>query len=216
VPEGSTLLLFTAASLVVLVVPGPAMLYIVTRGVEQGRRAGLLSMLGVETGALLHVAGAALGLSALLASSATAFSLVKYAGAAYLVYLGVQRLRASGSVHEPGPLEPRRGARVFRQGVLVQVLNPKVAVFFVAFLPQFVDPSRSAAAVQIVVLGVLFVLLAVLSDGACALLAGALGELLRRGARARRRLERSSGVVYLGLGAAVALSGPGSTGPTDR
>lgn len=210
-PEGSTLLVFVAASVALLLVPGPAMLYIVTCSVEGGRRAGLLSMLGVETGGLVHVAGAAAGLSALLASSATAFSVVKYAGAAYLVYLGVQRLRGSAAGGEQGAPEHGRGARLFRQGVLVQVLNPKVAVFFLAFLPQFVDPARGAVG-QIVVLGVVFVLLAVLSDGACALLAGAVGSRLRRGARARRRLERSSGAVYLGLGAAAALSGQGRRG----
>jgi threonine/homoserine/homoserine lactone efflux protein len=192
-----------------LVVPGPSVLYIVGTSLEGGRAAGLVSMLGVEAGAFVHVAAAALGLSALLASSAVAFSIVRYAGAAYLVYLGVQRLRRRGAEAVPETSGGRPRARLFRQGVVVNVLNPKTALFLLAFLPQFVDPSRGPVAAQVLALGIVFLALAVLSDGAYALLAGGLGERLGRSARTRRRLERASGGVYIGLGVGAALSGGG-------
>ena len=204
-PEPSTLVLFALASLVLLVVPGPSVLYIVTRSLEQGPRAGIVSMLGVETGALVHVAAAAVGLSALLTSSAAAFTVVKYAGAAYLVYLGLRKLLGEG---EASPTRQRpRHSRLFWDGLIVNVLNPKTGVFFLAFLPQFVDPGRGGAPFQILLLGATFVLLAVLSDGAYALLAGTAARWLRAGARSRRWLDRMTAGVYIGLGATAALSG---------
>jgi threonine/homoserine/homoserine lactone efflux protein len=205
-PDLQTLLLFAAASLALLVVPGPAVIYIVTRSVTQGRRAGIVSMLGIEAGGLVHVVAAALGLSALLASSATAFTAVKYLGAAYLVYLGVRRLRER--VEEPDRTsEGRSRPRLFWEGVLVQVLNPKTALFFLALLPQFVDPARGSVAVQVVLLGLCFTALAVLSDGAYALAAGTAGGWLRARRNLFRRLVKLSGGVYIGLGAAAAFSG---------
>jgi threonine/homoserine/homoserine lactone efflux protein len=206
VPDGSTFALFALASLALLVVPGPSVVYIVTRSLELGRSAGLVSMLGVETGGLVHVVMAALGLSALIASSAAAFSVVKYAGAAYLVALGIGKL----TTRAPEPLAPRAippRSRLYGQGIVVQVLNPKTAIFFLAFLPQFVDPDRGAVALQVLVLGACFTTLAVLSDGAYALLAGALGDRLRANVRMRHRLERASGGIYIALGAVAALSG---------
>jgi threonine/homoserine/homoserine lactone efflux protein len=204
-PSLTSLLLFAAASIALLVVPGPSVLYIVTRSVSQGRRAGLISVLGVHVGSVVHVTAAALGLSALLASSATAFMIVKYLGAAYLVWLGVQKLRR----RESGPVEeapPVRSSRLFTQGIVVNVLNPKTAIFFLAFLPQFVNPSRGPVALQIIVLGACFILLGIMSDGGYALLAGTLAGRIRRTRKARRRLDRASGVVYLGLGAGAALA----------
>jgi threonine/homoserine/homoserine lactone efflux protein len=204
-PSLTSLLLFAAASIALLVVPGPSVLYIVTRSVSQGRRAGLISVLGVHVGSAVHVTAAALGLSALLASSATAFMIVKYLGAVYLVWLGVQKLRRS----ESGPVEqapPVRRSRLFTQGIVVNVLNPKTAIFFLAFLPQFVNPSRGPVALQIIVLGACFILLGIMSDGGYALLAGTLAGRIRRTRSARRRLDRASGVVYLGLGATAALA----------
>jgi threonine/homoserine/homoserine lactone efflux protein len=204
VPDPSTLLLFAGASLALIAVPGPSVIYIVTRSVEQGPRAGLMSMLGVEAGGLVHVAAAAAGLSALLASSATAFTVVKYLGAAYLIYLGVQKLRRRDGDWRAEP-ELRSRARLFRQGMLVNVLNPKTAIFFLAFLPQFVDPGGMPVAFQAMVLGLIFVAIAVVSDGAYALLAGTLGERLRRSVAFRRRLDALSGYIYIGLGATAAL-----------
>ncbi len=203
-PEASTLLLFAAASATLVAIPGPAVLYILTRSIAQGRSAGIVSAVGIEAGALLHVAAAIAGLSALVASSATAFAVVKYAGAAYLVFLGVQRLRTRGDL-ALADLPPESRARLFRQGVVVNALNPKVAVFFVAFLPQFVDPGLPVAP-QVALLGVLFVAVATLIDFAWALAAGSVGARLRRSPRVRRLLDRLSGVTFIGLGAAAALS----------
>jgi threonine/homoserine/homoserine lactone efflux protein len=202
VADASTLLLFVAAALALLAVPGPAVLYIVARSIDQGRRAGLVSMLGIHTGSLVHVAAASLGLSSLLVSSATAFQAVKYAGAAYLIVLGVRRLLT----REEAARAPRRASRgrLYRQGVVVNVLNPKTALFFLAFLPQFVDVEAGHVGLQIALLGLLFVALGIVSDGTYALLAGTLGSRLRR-SRAFARAQRwVTGSVYVGLGAATA------------
>jgi threonine/homoserine/homoserine lactone efflux protein len=205
-PETQTLVVFALASLALIAFPGPSVIYIVSRSVSQGRRAGLVSVLGIETGALLHVIAAAVGVSALVASSATAFTVLKYAGAAYLVYLGIRKLRERPS--EPssgGDARGRTDRRLFWEGALVNALNPKTATFFVAFLPQFVDPARGPVAVQALVLGLLFVVIAVVSDAVWALLAGAAGRRLRAG-RGQAILARMSAAVYLGLGATAALA----------
>jgi threonine/homoserine/homoserine lactone efflux protein len=209
-PTASTLLVFAAASLALLVVPGPVVLYVVTRSMSQGRGAGLVSVLGVHVGSVVHVASAALGLSALLASSATAFAAVKYAGAAYLVWLGVQKLRSRELSVEGEAPPPVTRRRLFTQGIVVSVLNPKTAIFFLAFLPQFVHPQRGPVALQILVLGGCFIVLGMLSDGAYAVLGGLLAGRLRHTVRARRRLDRASGVVCLGLGAGAALASNGN------
>jgi threonine/homoserine/homoserine lactone efflux protein len=209
VPEPHTLLVFAAASALLVIVPGPAVIYIVTRSVRHGRAAGLVSTLGIEVGGLVHVAAATLGLSALLASSAAAFNVVRYAGAAYLVFLGVRALLGRDRDDDGAPREapePDRG-RMFWNGVLVNVLNPKTALFFLALLPQFIDPDRGAVALQAGVLGTCFIAVALLLDGTWALVAGGAARRLREGRRSRRALARASGCVYLGLGAFAALSG---------
>ena len=139
IPNHSSLVLFVSAVLVLLAIPGPAVLYILGRSIGQGRSAGLVSALGIGVGTLVHVAAAAVGLSALLVSSATAFGVVKYLGAAYLIYLGVQKLRRDESFEASGDEARSKLSRVFGQGIVVNVLNPKTAIFFFAFLPQFVD-----------------------------------------------------------------------------
>ena len=206
-PDLTTIVLFAAATLALLLVPGPAVLYIVTRSVAQGRRAGLVSVLGIHLGSVVHVVAAALGVSALLAISATAFTAVKYLGAAYLVWLGIRRLTARPDGDAVAEAPPATGARMFWEGFVVNVLNPKTAIFFLAFLPQFTDPAKGPIAPQIVLLGLIWIALGMASDGAFALLASALAGRLRRSARARRRLDVTSGVVYLGLGAVAALTG---------
>jgi len=203
-PEASTLLLFVGASLALLAIPGPAVIYVVTRSIEHGRTAGMVSMFGVETGTFAYALAAAAGLSGLIAASVTAFTVVKYAGAAYLLYLGVRKLLERD---QPQDALPSGRSQLFLKGALVQLLNPKIAIFFVAFLPQFVHSSRGPVAVQILVLGTIFTLLAVLSDGAYVLLAGAVSGWLRTGRRARSRLAKLSGGVYIGLGLTAALSG---------
>jgi threonine/homoserine/homoserine lactone efflux protein len=178
--------------------------YVVTRSLDQGRAAGMVSMLGVETGTFTYALAASAGLSGLIASSVTAFTIVKYAGAAYLIYLGVRKLIERD---QPEDAVPSARSRLFLNGVVVQLLNPKIAIFFVAFLPQFVSSSRGTTTGQILILGTIFTLLAVVSDGAYVLLAGAVGGWLRSGRRARSWLAKLSGGVYIGLGVVAAVSG---------
>ena len=208
-PDWSGLGLFVVAALVLLITPGPAVLYIVTRSIDQGRWAGLVSMLGVHVGTLVHVAAAAVGLSAVLVASATAFTAVKWLGAAYLVYLGVRRIldrTVTGSVASG---RPRRLRRAFLDGVVVNTLNPKTALFFLAFLPQFVDLSRGRAGAQILGLGLLYVLLGTLTDGAYALGAGTAARWLRGRPRFLAGERWVSGGVYIGLGVVAAVSSGG-------
>jgi threonine/homoserine/homoserine lactone efflux protein len=206
VPDASTVALFSLAALALIVVPGPAVLYIVARSVDQGRRAGVVSALGIAVGGLVHVAAAAVGISSLVVSSARAFEVVKYAGAAYLIVLGIRRLLTREEVTANGrDRAPLR--RVFTQGVVVNVLNPKTALFFLAFLPQFVDASAGNAGLQMLVLGLVFIALAILSDGTWVLVAGTASERLRGHAGFLRAQRYVSGTVFVGLGVATALSG---------
>lgn len=206
-PDLSSLVLFMVAALALLVTPGPAVLYIVARSIDQGRWAGIVSMLGIHVGTLFHVAAAAFGLSALLMSSALAFNVVKYLGAAYLIYLGVRKLLVREELHQPEVIENRKLSRIFYQGVVVNLLNPKTALFFFAFLPQFVNPSRGVVAGQILFLGFIFVVLGIFSDGAYAVLAGTVGHWLRGNLRFLRAQRYFAGSMYIGLGLTAALSG---------
>jgi threonine/homoserine/homoserine lactone efflux protein len=207
VPSAETLLLFAGASVAVLLFPGPAVIYIVSRSAVHGRRAGMVSVLGVETGNLVHVAAAAVGVSAIISSSAAAFTVVKYAGAAYLLYLGARALLGRDPDASEVSAGPRRGPRLFRDGVVVAVLNPKTALFFLAFLPQFVHPGHGPAWLQMTTLGVMFVAIAVITDGLYALVSGTIGSAVRsRRVREGRRLARAGGVVYLALGVSAALA----------
>ena len=202
-PDASTLLLFSVAALALIVVPGPAVLYIVANAIDGGRRAGVVSALGVASGGLVHIAAAAVGLSSLLLSSATAFEAVKLAGAAYLVFLGVRRLLTRVTAEETVARAPRSPGAVYRRGALVNVLNPKTALFFFAFLPQFVDPGRGAAWLQIAILGSLFVVLALASDVLYGLAAGTAAAHLRgRAFAAVQRWVSGSVLVVLGVAAA--------------
>jgi threonine/homoserine/homoserine lactone efflux protein len=203
-PDPSTLLLFAAAALALIVVPGPAVLYIVAQSIDRGRLAGFVSALGIAVGGRVHVTAAAIGLSSLLVSSATAFAVVKFAGAAYLIGLGLYTLFVRKE--EPAATVPRerRLRRRFGQGVVVNVLNPKTALFFFAFLPQFVDPDKGSAALQIGILGLLFVALAVMSDSVWALVAGSASERLRGSRRFLSVQRYVSGSVFVGLGALTA------------
>jgi len=211
-PDASTFALFVAAALALLLVPGPAVIYVVARSVEGGRLRGLVSVLGVELGTLLHVVFAAAGLSAIVVSSAAALSVVKWLGAAYLVWLGLRQvLGRDGGDEEPALSGGEKNRlRIFSQSVLVQEVNPKVALFFLAFLPQFVDPSRGAAWTQVVVLGATLATLGLFTDGLYALLGGTAGEWIRKqraGAGLRRAGRYVTGGVYIALGAVAAVSG---------
>jgi threonine/homoserine/homoserine lactone efflux protein len=213
-PTPSALELFAIAALALIVIPGPAVLYIVSQSVGHGRKSGLAAVAGVEIGALVHVAGAALGVSAIIASSATAFSALKLAGGAYLIVLGVKRLRerdpGTGGEREPG--RARALGATFRQGMIVSALNPKTALFFLAFLPQFVDPQRGHAALQAAVLGVVFIAIATFSDAIWALGSGSFATLLRASARARRCERYASGAILIGLGVLATLAHPARRG----
>jgi threonine/homoserine/homoserine lactone efflux protein len=204
-PAPATLLLFAASTLALLAVPGPSVLYVVARTVEQGRTAGLISVLGLETGALLHVVAAAAGLSALVASSPTAFAVLRYAGGAYLLWLALRALRRRATADD-ARLEPASRGRLFRDGVLVDVLNPKTALFFLAFLPGFVHHGAGPVAGQVVVLGLIFVLLAAVTDAAYALAAARVSGRVGRRAESRRRLACVSAGAY-GLLGVLALAG---------
>ncbi len=206
--DPSRLALFVGAALLLLVVPGPSVLYIVTQSVSHGRRAGIASVAGITTGTLVHIAAATVGLSALLASSALAFDVVKYLGAAYLIVVGIRRLAGLDPREKPQLGRTRDLGRLYRQGIVVNVLNPKTALFFLAFLPQFVEPDRGAAWVQILALGLLFAALGCFSDGVWALVAGTLGDRLRRSRRFPAVQRYVSGSVFVGLGAVAALTAP--------
>jgi threonine/homoserine/homoserine lactone efflux protein len=206
VPAAAAIALFAGASAVVTLIPGPAVLYIVTRGMDHGRRGGLASALGVNAGIAVHVAAAVLGLSVLLASSAALFNVVKYAGAAYLIFLGIKRLLERDSLlpTEERPMQSHR--RLFSQGVIVSILNPKLALFFVAFLPQFVVRAHNVR-LQLLVFGFVFQLVALITDSGYALLAGTVGGALRN-RRGYARAERYvAGGIYIALGAAAATVG---------
>ena len=205
-PDTGTLLVFAAAALALIVVPGPAVLYIVSQSIDRGRLAGFVSALGIAVGALVHVCAAAIGLSSILVSSATAFTVVKYAGAAYLIGMGLWTLFNRREAEPDGAPSERRLRRRFGQGVVVNVLNPKTGLFFLAFLPQFVDPDQGSAALQIVVLGLVFVLIAVISDSVWALAAGTASARLRASRRFLSVQRYVSGSVFVGLGALTAAA----------
>lgn len=205
--DPAQLTVFLSFSLALLLVPGPAVLYIVARSVNQGRRAGLASVLGIETANFIHVVLASFGLSALLMTSALAFDVVKYLGAAYLIYLGIRKLLTREEDAAEEDVKPDSLRRIYTQGVVVNLLNPKVALFFFAFLPQFINPARGAVTTQILALGLMFVLMGTLTDSTYALLSSAVSGRLK-GNRAFLKGQRYfAGLVYVGLGLTTAFSG---------
>lgn len=204
--DPAMLWVFALAALALAVVPGPAVLYIVAQSVHGGRSVGVVSALGIASGGLVHVVAAVVGLSAVLATSATAFDAVKLLGAAYLVWLGIRTLLAGDERRIGGRLPEPTRRRVYTQGVVVNVLNPKTALFFLAFLPQFVAPDEPARP-QLAVLGAIFVVIALTSDLVWALVAGTAGAVLRESRRFLRAQRWVSGTIFLGLGVAAALTG---------
>ena len=203
----SSLLLFVTGAAVLLVIPGPAVTYVVSRSIGHGRAAGLVSVLGIVAGTLCHLIAATLGFSALLVSSTHAFEFIKYLGAGYLVYLGVRTLLRNEAQWLTEADGERRLVHIFGQGMIVNLLNPKTALFFLAFLPQFVDPARGHATMQILQLGVLFVLMSWCSDSMYALVAGTVAERIRASTHLRRAQRSVSGSALIALGLASAFSG---------
>lgn len=197
---------FLVAALVITVTPGPDMLYILTRGIGQGVWAGLLSALGMSVGMLCHTTAVVLGLATVLRSSSVAYNVLRYAGAAYLLLLAWRSLRDSSRTEIEGLLDGVASARVLGQAILTNLLNPKIVLFYLAFLPQFVHPASGHPAVQLLVLGLIFTALGLVVDSAVALAAGRIGAFLRRSHGAQAWLNRMSGIVFAGLAARIALS----------
>ncbi|GAA1980008.1 LysE family translocator [Catenulispora subtropica] len=210
----SQLLLVSGAALVFALVPGPAVVFIVTRSVDQNRRAGMASGLGVAVGNWVLVIGAAYGLSALLATSTAAYDVVRFTGAAYLIYLGVRRLLDRRSTFEADAVPAQPLGRLFGQGAVVGLLNPKAALFFFSFLPQFVVSGHGAVATQMLVLGTVVVAITLASDCGYAALAGGVGQALLRRPKVVRRQQVVAGCVYIGLGVAAAVTGPSTAKAT--
>ena len=205
--EFSQLTFFLGASLALLLVPGPAVLYITARSANQGRLAGLVSVLAIETANFLQAVAATLGLSALLLSSALAFDVVKYLGAAYLIYLGVRKLLTRENEMEGEVIKQESLTRIYWQGFAINLLNPKTALFYFAFLPQFVDPARGNVMGQTLILGAIFVGMACITDSLYALLASSLAERLRGNRHFHNGQRYFAGLVYVGLGITTALTG---------
>jgi threonine/homoserine/homoserine lactone efflux protein len=208
VPSLSTYALFIATALALLAIPGPAVLYVVSRSIDQGRRAGLASVLGITSGTVVHVTLATVGLSSLVLASKIAFDAVRYVGAAYLVFLGVRRLLMRQAEEDPASRAPRSARDLYTQGLIVNLLNPKTIVFIFAFIPQFVDVNAGHVWLQIMLLGFTFAGLGLASDSLYAVAAGTVADRLR-GTPLIARVERwFGGTVLIGLGLAAAIVAP--------
>jgi threonine/homoserine/homoserine lactone efflux protein len=208
-PDHAAFLTFLVAALALNFAPGPDMLYVLGRSLGQGRKAGVVSSLGIFAGCLVHIAAAALGLAALLRASAVAYNVIRYAGAAYLIYLGVRTLASKDARNELSPgasPSPASLSRIFMQGVITNVLNPKVAMFFVAFLPQFVNGARGSVVFQIAVLGLIFDAGGTLVNIGVAFFAGEIGNRLRESIRAARWQRWLTGSIFIGLGVRLGLA----------
>lgn len=212
-PDAAHLIAFAVAATTIALIPGPAMLYVLARSLGGGREEGLRSTAGTGLGGLAHVAAAAAGLSAIIAASATAFTVVKYLGAAYLIWLGAKALlnrnHEAPSVAAGGTARPRSNA--LRQGALTEVLNPKTALFFLTFLPQFCQPENGPVAVQVLVLGTISVALNTLVDVVVAFAAGGISQRLRERPAMWRRQQVATGSILIGLGTYAALAGHGTS-----
>jgi threonine/homoserine/homoserine lactone efflux protein len=206
-PDSSTVLIVALASLVLVVIPGPAVIYILTRSVSQGKAAGLASAIGVNLGSTFHVLAAVAGLSVLLASSAHAYTIVKWLGVGYLAWIGYRTLVAKDAEYTEPDIRRHSLRRIFFQGVVVNVLNPKVAIFFLAFLPQFVDSTSPNPPLQTFILGMTLVVIGLLSDSIYALIGGGLGDLFRRRPGAARATRLTAGITYLALAGISAATG---------
>lgn len=204
-PNLHSLLLFAAAGLALNLTPGPDMLYVAARGAGEGRPAGIASALGIGVGTLVHIALVAAGLAAVLSAVPVAYTIIRLCGAAYLAYLGI-RAFTSSSATAAQPLAPASLSAIFRQGVITNVLNPKVALFFLAFLPQFVDPARGSTALQVIALGLIFDTSGTLVNLIVAIGSSRAAERLRKPGRAAAMMQRVTGVVFLGLGLRLAWS----------
>ncbi|CAM5789496.1 MULTISPECIES: LysE family translocator [Brevibacillus] len=211
--EFSTIWLFVMAAAALLIIPGPAVFYIMARSIDQGKRAGLVSVLGVSLGGSVHVLAGAIGVSAILMTSATAFAIVKYLGAAYLIYLGCKTLfSASAGTTSEIPTAPRKRLRkIFYESALVEVMNPKTALFFLSFFPQFISPSAGSVTTQFLLLGTIFLILAFISDGLYAVLAASIRKRIVGRKASTKLMNRMTGYFYIALGVFSAFASPSKT-----
>ena len=205
--EASQLSLFLIASFALLITPGPAVLYIVARSMNQGRMAGIASVLGVETANFFHASAAALGLSAILLSSALAFNVVKYLGAAYLIYLGVRKIMSKEDEAKTELNRQENLSRIYTQGFVVNLFNPKTALFFFAFLPQFVNTSNANITLQMFLLGIMFVGMGTVTDGCYAFVSSSIANQLKDNQGFARNERYLTGLIYIGLGVVTAFTG---------
>jgi threonine/homoserine/homoserine lactone efflux protein len=207
-PETSQLLSFIAASVAILIIPGPSVLFVITRGVALGRRAAVATMVGNESGVLVHVVAVALGVGAVVQRSVLVFNTIKLVGALYLVWLGINavRNRKDWVTTMTGPTQ-RSPRRLWRDGFVVGLTNPKSTLFFLAVLPQFVTPERGHVSLQLLVLGLVFVVLAAINDGIYGVTAGSVRRWLDRSPRRREVVGGTSGLIMIGLGVRLALTG---------
>ena len=208
--EFSTIWLFVVAAATLLLIPGPAVFYIMARSMDQGKKAGLVSVLGVSLGGAVHVLAGAIGVSAILMTSATAFTIVKYLGAAYLIYLGCKTLfSATDRTTSETPKAPRKKVvKIFTESALVEIMNPKTALFFFAFFPQFISPAAGSVTVQFLLLGAIFLILALITDGLYAVLAASIRKRINVSSRLQNRI---TGYMYIVLGVFSAFASPSKT-----
>ena len=203
----TTIFVFSISSILLALTPGPDMLYIAARSVAQGRSAGIVSALGVHSGLLIHTIAAALGISALIEASAVAFNLIRFAGAAYLIYLGIQAFMSKSEPLEVKPVAQKTMKEIFYQGLITNLLNPKVILFFLAFLPQFIDPTKGNASTQLILLGILLVVVSLPVDIAVGLLGGVLGKWMKSNKGMQRSGKWITGSVFISLGIGTAIFG---------
>lgn len=211
--ELSTIWLFVLAAATLLIIPGPAVFYIMARSINQGKKAGLVSVLGVSLGGSVHVLAGAMGVSAILMTSATAFQIVKYLGAAYLIYLGCKTLFSkSAETASDIPEAPREKlGKIFYESALVEIMNPKTALFFLAFFPQFISPAAGSVTSQFLLLGTIFIILAFISDGLYAVLAASMRKRLVGRKASSKLMNRITGYFYIILGVFSAFASPSKT-----
>ncbi len=200
----TNLLLFAGASIVLAFTPGPDIIYVMTRGIAQGRRAALAAAAGFSLGNIVHTSFAALGISAILASSAQAFLIIKILGAGYLIYLGIKMLRAGNGIDMQQEDEQKKPARIFGQSIIANILNPKVAIFFLAFFPQFTDPEMGSVPLQMLTLGLVFIAITFVCFSTVGLAAGQIGHLLQARTNLSRRINQLAGSVLIALGLSLA------------
>ena len=199
------LLTFLAASVVIILAPGPAQMLVIARSINEGTKAGMMTGIGLNIGTIVHAIAAAMGLSAILATSATIFGVIKFLGAGYLVYLGIQALRGETRLDDQTQNGTTDPWSAFRKAIITGILNPKVAIFFLAFLPQFVNPARGMLFLQFLILGLILAVLDICYESALALIAGRLNNRFMRNPRIALWRQRATGIVLVGLGLRLAF-----------